>query len=52
MVHSSGDRYQRRGVDLVNAATYSAIAFEKSLPDAQRAKEFAKEFAQLTQSSP
>lgn len=47
MDHSSGDRYQRRGFDLVKAATCSAIAFQKSLPDAQRAKDFAKEFAQL-----
>lgn len=46
--HSSGDRYQRRGVDLVEAATRSAIAFQKSLPNAQRAEEFAKEFTQLT----
>lgn len=48
MLHSSGDRYQRGGFDLVKAATCSAIAFQNSLPDAQRAKKFAKEFAQLT----
>lgn len=41
------DRYQRKGVDLVESATRNSIAFQKSLPDLQRAEEFAKEYAQL-----
>lgn len=45
----AGDRYQRKGVDLMESALRNAIAFHKSLPDSQRAEEFAKEYAQLTE---
>lgn len=45
----AGDRYQRKGIDLVESATRNAIAFQKSLPNSQRAEEFTREYAQLTE---
>ena len=43
-----GDRYRRKGSDLIEASTLDAVAFQKSLPNSQRAEEFAKEYAELT----
>lgn len=45
----AGDIYQRKGVDLVESALRNAIAFCKTLPDSQRAEEFANEYAPLTE---
>lgn len=39
----AGDRYQKKGINLTESATQNAIAFQKSLPDLQRAEEFARE---------
>lgn len=44
-----GDRYWRKGVDLIKAVASDAILFYKTLADSQRAEEFAKEFSSLAE---
>ena len=43
--HLSNDRYQRRGVDLVEAASRCDIAFQTFLFNIWKAEEFAEKFA-------
>lgn len=42
-----GDRYRRKCSDLIQASTLEAMTSQKSLPNLQRAEEFAKEYAEL-----
>lgn len=46
-----GDRYRRKCSDLIQASTLEAMTFQKSLPNLQRAEEFAKEYAELKKDS-
>ena len=44
-----GDRYWRKGVNLIEDIARDAIVFHKTLANSQRAEEFAKEFSFLAE---
>lgn len=44
----SGDKFRRRGVNLLYAAAHQSINFHKSIENKHRGEEFARRFAKMT----
>lgn len=44
-----GNRFRRNGLDLLHSAAYEAIDFHKSIKDAHRGEEYARDYARVTE---